>query len=77
MISTHTPLARCDEKAAVTGNALKISTHTPLARCDIRSVLHHLSSPISTHTPLARCDRNILCISTVIPLNARGGHYYF
>ena len=55
MISTHTPLARCDEKAAVTGNALKISTHTPLARC----------------------DRNILCISTVIPLNARGGHYYF
>ncbi len=54
-ISTHTPLARCDEKLLAFAVLFGISTHTPLARCDFCPICRHYYSTISTHTPLARC----------------------
>ena len=37
LISTHTPLARCDISSRLGQTGEQISTHAPLARCDTRS----------------------------------------
>ena len=55
-ISTHTPLARCDQDIQVATDDTAISTHTPLARCDTEPKKQTKVGKISTHTPLARCD---------------------
>ncbi len=35
MVSTHTPLARCDLRINQVIMVYLVSTHTPLARCDM------------------------------------------
>ena len=41
-ISTHAPLARCDDNRAVLPSKARISTHAPLARCDHAAEVFHL-----------------------------------
>ena len=55
-ISTHAPLARCDETAFPSARSQSISTHAPLARCDKFGPGRTTRPGISTHAPLARCD---------------------
>ena len=56
-ISTHTPLARRDDRGVDVARAVLISTHTPLARRDpYMHYLRYVEQLISTHTPLARRD---------------------
>ena len=57
LVSTHTPLARCDDTGMHDNNIdSDISTHAPLARCDNTGGDDDDKPPISTHAPLARCD---------------------
>ena len=58
IISTHAPLARCDEKIRTAYELKSISTHAPLARCDTDGEIIRMLKQISTHAPLARCDEN-------------------
>ena len=59
-ISTHAPLARCDNAAAVKSKRVDISTHAPLARCDDFRDYLEKAETISTHAPLARCDDGLI-----------------
>ena len=60
-ISTHAPLAKCDEKIRTAYELKSISTHAPLARCDDYPVRRRHQCHISTHAPLARCDPGRVC----------------
>ena len=75
-ISTHAPLARCDQQILKLMPLL--SDFYSRTSCEVRLYRpHHLQPPwnISTHAPLARCDQEVLCflgypkkISTHAPL---------
>ena len=58
-ISTHTPLAGCNELIALQEFVTIISTHTPLAGCNGKSAASTAVYAISTHTPLAGCNNCI------------------
>ena len=57
IVSTHAPLARCDDFVVLHPDGHYVSTHAPLARCDRMADFTVPLTPVSTHAPLARCDR--------------------
>ena len=57
LISTHAPLARCNNKLKKVQDPNDISTHAPLARCNGGAArASGMDFKISTHAPLARCN---------------------
>ena len=74
MISTHAPLARCDEDFIARKSCFHISTHAPLARCDLYGnflaiCIVNFNSRTSCEVR-PRCDDDVraLQISTHAPL---------
>ena len=75
LISTHAPLARCDDRVAAVVELEKISTHAPLARCDLCStnncpLYNDFNSRTSCEVRLKRLRNGsmVTVISTHAPL---------
>ncbi len=57
-VSTHAPLAGCDQPLGQFILLQPVSTHAPLAGCDKKDAQNVPAFPVSTHAPLAGCDRS-------------------